>query len=833
MEGVGGTMKAHLLLRRPSKRTIQSSITGGGLVRRTSDVDRQTGGGAAARLKQMTQLKEMHLKSLTQEELRELKIKPNTFLFPEATRHPHNIVFEGPRSVLDEFVGFGITGRLQMLVSPFINVTIPPSQRAGFGLHQHADYFAFVYPAFVSDLTKDVEGRGTKKASKKMSDLSDAQINKLDQSTISSLLLEGGFMYVNSQGVIQDVRAVMDNGPTEMTWATACVLGHKAQEELINQGRFMPVKMAELRNQGALSFAWINPGEFERNLGAQESPLGAFAYTPSDGGSHGEEGGGVCGSGQGVYFALTLGAARSLEERVDGLLKEVEEIKEGGKDGSGWRMKLQQDKAQLLMFDCVEKCELSLVRRLLESFSVLARALDSSHRSMLQHACHAGSLPMVELLLEWGATVTLDLAEDGAVKGVAELQEALKYNNHALALKLLPHLFVESSSEALYQTVVVINHAYCLSRQMLSNDTDYAERLHTASDEAQLVGAALLDTLSDGDLVQLLQSDRATEALREAVKSRAMYLVGRPRVQVYLRQIWRGRLFHQLISGKVHTPPPTKPESEPEPKPHPNPHPHPHPIPIPNSHPHPPHPNPNPNQVYTPLRDVVEMSAAENARLWAIAILVILPCNLLLLPLVVVFPSIEGAVSARLPKLGGRIDPYLPDSSFEREGYSQRYLLYWESAYVLNVPIIKYILYSLISLGLALAVTIGAGAEMEKAPEERSHWLWVMLFWTVAAMYSELEDIWGDYGWWSADELNYGEIASLTFATTSLALMALESHHRIHVDQNQVIDEDSWLGLSICMLLATSVITMWMTQGLRLMQISTWLGPLVRAWCWR
>ena len=25
-----------------------------------------------------------------------------------------------------------------------------------------------------------------------------------------------------------------------------------------------------------------------------------------------------------------------------------------------------------------------------------------------------------------------------------------------------------------------------------------------------------------------------------------------------------------------------------------------------------------------------------------------------------------------------------------------------------------------------------------------------MLFWTVAAMYSEVQDIWGDYGWWSA-----------------------------------------------------------------------------------
>ena len=83
------------------------------------------------------------------------------------------------------------------------------------------------------------------------------------------------------------------------------------------------------------------------------APLGAFAYTPCDGETDYEDG--ACGSGQGVYFALTLGASRSLEERVSGLLKEVDEIKQGGKDVSGWRMKLQQDKAQLLMFDCVEK----------------------------------------------------------------------------------------------------------------------------------------------------------------------------------------------------------------------------------------------------------------------------------------------------------------------------------------------------------------------------------------------------------------------------------------------------------------------------------------------
>ena len=59
----------------------------------------------------------------------------------------------------------------------------------------------------------------------------------------------------------------------------------------------------------------------------------------------------------------------------------------------------------------------------------------------------------MELLLQRGATVTIDLTKDGAVQGAAEIQEALKYNNHALALKLLPHLFVASSSEAHYHTL--------------------------------------------------------------------------------------------------------------------------------------------------------------------------------------------------------------------------------------------------------------------------------------------------------------------------------------------------------------------------------------------
>ena len=101
------------------------------------------------------------------------------------------------------------------------------------------------------------------------------------------------------------------------------------------------------------------------------------------------------------------------------------------------------------MLDCVQKGMVELVRRLLDRFGMLARAIDSSHRSVLQHACHCGSVPMVELLLERGATVTLAMQEDGTVRGAAELQEALKYNNHALALRLLPHLFVASSAEAL------------------------------------------------------------------------------------------------------------------------------------------------------------------------------------------------------------------------------------------------------------------------------------------------------------------------------------------------------------------------------------------------
>ena len=88
----------------------------------TESFKSRAGGDPAARLQQMTQLKEMHLKSLTPTELLTLSLKPNTFLMPEATRHPHRVVFEGSRAVNDQLAALGVTGRVQMLVAPFINV---------------------------------------------------------------------------------------------------------------------------------------------------------------------------------------------------------------------------------------------------------------------------------------------------------------------------------------------------------------------------------------------------------------------------------------------------------------------------------------------------------------------------------------------------------------------------------------------------------------------------------------------------------------------------------------------------------------------------------------
>ena len=105
MQGIDTVLKARLLLRRPTRdkdlgQSVKSPTPGRTLGRRASDIKRQALGGAPALLKQMTELKVMYLKSLPSTELKELKIKPSTFLLPEATRHPHSIAFEGPRSAM-------------------------------------------------------------------------------------------------------------------------------------------------------------------------------------------------------------------------------------------------------------------------------------------------------------------------------------------------------------------------------------------------------------------------------------------------------------------------------------------------------------------------------------------------------------------------------------------------------------------------------------------------------------------------------------------------------------------------------------------------------------
>jgi len=227
-------------------------------------------------------------------------------------------------------------------------VTIPKEQRTSFGLHENADYFAFIYP---------VQGLGAT--------LSEDQKDKLDNDTTPALLLGGGFVYVNKQGIIQDVRAITDSGPTEMTWAPACELGEEAQRKLREQKRFRKVTRSELHKQGVRSFAWINPGEFEGQLGATPSPLGAFAYAASDD-----------GTSMGVYFALSLGASKPLREKVDELVAEASPKSDGAKrkekrleaekDGGRTARKqgtlgdfdqLHRDKAKLLALECIEKGE--------------------------------------------------------------------------------------------------------------------------------------------------------------------------------------------------------------------------------------------------------------------------------------------------------------------------------------------------------------------------------------------------------------------------------------------------------------------------------------------
>ena len=90
LQGIDTVLKAHMLLRRPTRdkdlgQSVKSPTPGRTLGRRASDIKRQALGGAPALLNQMTELKVMYLKSLTSAELKEFKIKPSTFLLPEAT----------------------------------------------------------------------------------------------------------------------------------------------------------------------------------------------------------------------------------------------------------------------------------------------------------------------------------------------------------------------------------------------------------------------------------------------------------------------------------------------------------------------------------------------------------------------------------------------------------------------------------------------------------------------------------------------------------------------------------------------------------------------------
>lgn len=332
-----------------------------------------------------------------------------------------------------------------------VNVTIPPKERVRFGLHPHADYFAFIYPV-------DASPWG----------LTDEQIDELDNSTIPALLIRGGFLYVNNQGIIQDVRAVTDNGPTEMTWAPACPLGAPAQHELKEQMRFRKVTLPEMRAQGARSFAWINPGEFAGNLGATESPLGSFAYAPKDD-----------GDGDGFYFALTLGASRPVTERVLAFVEKVKserrelhmEQSRGNTSSPGTTRsspgnssspapqrrtfderlarleEISKDKAAVLLFECIEKGEHACVKQLLDELQMTADVVDRAHRSALQFACRLRLPPGVPK--EQQLLMVQLLLDRGAVMNEKDITAALMHGNHTLALKLLPHLFVADRAEVL------------------------------------------------------------------------------------------------------------------------------------------------------------------------------------------------------------------------------------------------------------------------------------------------------------------------------------------------------------------------------------------------
>lgn len=588
---------------------------------------------------------------------------------------------------------------------------------------------------------------------------------------IESLLVNGGFVYFDPSGKILGVNVICPEGSAGvLNFDGPFLLGAEAQHELTSQGRMQQVTLDFLRKKSAESFAWIHPGEFGEGLGQQPAKFGAFAYTS-----------GRNGGGEGIYFPMVIAPKVGLTRRDStGRSRAAVFLKKGERDDleEGSEGRARRLMAALLMAS--DEGDVEVVSRVLNKGVDINQQDDDGYTALIR-AAEGGHTSLVKLLVRKGADVwlqnkrgmtALDAAIDRARgdKGRSECFEA--------ATTLIAPAFRTAAGQALGQAVSISAAAMASARLMKQQNTEQFDKLVVASHHAQLSATALLRTLEAEELELLLSTRRGEGAMRDAVTHECKLLLGDGGVQALLRRRWRGSLIEGLVTGEVQA----------------------------------------------PWGASVALGPS-NYSLQLLLVALLLPANLLLLlPLVTVCPPLEDWIVRALPKLGS----YRKNTVSQRHGFSETYSFYWASLYLLNVPLLRFVLSTLSSLALATGLTlmppaVDARSVVSSEPPMPPDGAPVLLVWSVASLIAALRNLAIDPTAWRSDPLNYLMLPALVLASAALGSTFLRCFEvGGHAFATREFTPTRMEGL-----LAIAVALLWMSGGLGLIRLVSSLGPLV------
>merc|ERR1719401_1767421 len=142
-------------------------------------------------------------------------------------------------------------------ISEVHGVTMPEEQLRALGVVREATLFAFSYPVVTANQLHITE--------------KDARVADV------AFLVFGGFMFFDSDMVLQDIRAVVPSEDGSLCFA-APQPWMPEWTSALPVDRWNPVTIPALRNLGVRCFSWILPGEQVEGHGEPLSHNGGFAY---------------------------------------------------------------------------------------------------------------------------------------------------------------------------------------------------------------------------------------------------------------------------------------------------------------------------------------------------------------------------------------------------------------------------------------------------------------------------------------------------------------------------------------------------------------------------